>query len=110
MRFAAVVGADDDANPEPGEVSCMLMAVAQRTFDEVSDHVVEAVHEAARRLKLIAIAAIDVGQQLVASNFDLEKDVVVDRPDPLVRCVRVGELFRCLGQQRVLDSLKRCPG
>jgi len=35
-------------------------------------------------------------------DLDLEQDLVVYRPDPLVRCSFICELVACLDQQRVI--------
>jgi hypothetical protein len=60
----AIVGADDDAEPEPGEVRSVLVPVLQRSAQQVQEHGVDPEREPGPSLKQVAVVVVLPGQQV----------------------------------------------
>ncbi len=83
VGFMTIVGTDDDAEPESGEIGRVLMAIAQGAFDEVPDYVVEARRKAGDRFESIAITSSPSGSRSVLYVS-------------VVRGLSFSALYRCL--------------
>ncbi len=62
VGFVAVVGADEDSEPEAGEVGGVFVAVAQGAADEVPDDGVEAQRQPGPGFQEVAVVVVRPGQ------------------------------------------------
>jgi hypothetical protein len=72
-----VIGADDHAGPETGEIRGMLMSVTQGPGDQDAEHGIEADREPGSGLEQVAVPVVPARKQLAAVRIGRQRLVML---------------------------------